>query len=335
MGWKEDFWLTWFGVHAGREVGNPHRTFLEHGDQFIPYIQECVAKGSPCYLSVQPYRGPDQVYALEKAFFDFDSKTTPPDLEKAWNEAIHFVDALQKYYGVRSLPVFSGRRGYHIYAWLWRTVEVRPNQEVWAKTIYKTLQDKLLKGLHYETLDPEVLGDIKRLARVPYTIHEKSGQVCIPLTEKREKLWLLGNSLEEYRRKGIGPDLFQAVVKEVKTEERIRAKLQAFRKGEGKRFVGKGVRPCIEAALQNPDLSHKMKVAIVAEHHRAGLSPSEIERLFTTRPDYEAKRTEYQVNHIVKGGYRPFRCSTIHALGFCLPSCSRRRSKIESLNHLG
>lgn len=149
----------------------------------------------------------------------------------------------------------------------------------------------------------------------------------MPLIEKGEKLWLLGNSLEEYRRKGIGPDLFQAVVREVETEERIRQKLQAFRKHEGKRFAGKGVRPCISAALQNPDLTHKMKVAVVAEYHRAGLSQGEIEALFATRPDYEARRTKYQVNHIMTHGYSPFRCSTIQALGFCLPSCPRKTEK--------
>jgi hypothetical protein len=327
MGWKEGFWLEWFGGHAGREAGKPHRKFLETSSDFIPYVQECMTQGSPCYLSVQPYRGPNQVYGLERLFFDFDSKADPPDLDKAWNEALNFVDALHKYYGVRSLLVFSGRKGYHVHAWLWQTIEVRPNQEVWAKAIYKTLQDKLLKGLHYETLDPEVLGDIKRLARVPYTVHEKSSQICIPLTENREKLWLPGSSLEEYRRKGLGPDLFQAVVKEVKTEERIRQKLQALRKREGKKYVGKEVRPCIEAVLQNPDLTHKMRVALVAEYHKAGLSQDEIETLFTTRPDYEAKRTKYQISHILRGGYSPFRCSTIQTLGFCLPSCPRRRTE--------
>lgn len=318
--------MTWFGDHAGREAGNPHRTFLEHGNQFIPYVQECVAQGTPIYLSVQPYCGPNQVYGLEKLFFDFDSKEDPPNLDLAWDEAYHFVDALHKYYGVRSLPIYSGRRGYHVHVWLWQTIEIRSTQEVWAKAIYKTLQDKLLKGLRYGTLDPEVLGDIKRLARVPYTIHEKSGQLCIPLTEKREKLWLLGNSLEDYRRKGIGQDLFQAVVKEVQAEERIRAKIQAFQKTRNEK-PRKGVRPCIEAALHSPNITHKMRVCIVAEYLRAGLSQGEIERLFMTRQDYDSKRAEYQVNHVIKGGYSPFRCSTIQTLGFCLPSCSKRRSK--------
>jgi len=318
MGWKEDFWLVWFGSHAGREAGNPHRTFLEHANEFIPYVKECVARGFPCYLSVQPYRGPNKVYGLDHVFFDFDSKEETPNLDKAWAETLHFKEALQKYYGIHSLPVFSGRRGYHLHAWFWRTIEIRPDPEAWAKAIYKRLQMLLLKGLKYETLDPEVLGDLKRLARVPYTIHEKTGQPCVPLTEKRQKLWLLGNSLQRYRRSGIGPSLFQAVVKEVQTEERIKQKLQASKKRGRKAFKDTAVRPCIEAALHAPVLSHKMKVAIVAEYHQAGLSQTEIELLFRNRPYYQAHRTQYQVNHVLRRGYRPFRCSTIQTLGYCL-----------------
>jgi len=229
---------------------------------------------------------------------------------------------LDRYYGVRALPVFSGRRGYHVYAFLQQTVEFNPDQERLAKAVYKTLQSKLLRGLRYKTLDHEVVGDLKRLARVPHTKHEITGKICVPLTVDGGEVSLEGFSFEGYRRGGISPDVFQTVVREVLDVERMKAKVQAFRKKAGRRrFTTGRVRPCVEAALKNPNLNHKMRVAAVAEYHAAGYGRNEIRDLFRTQTDYEAAKTEYQINQIVSGGYRPFRCSTIQVLGFCLPSC--------------
>jgi len=121
-------------------------------------------------MSVHPFKKRDYVFGLEKLFFDFDCKK---DLDKAWNEARDFAIKIERFYGAKPLLVFSGCKGFHVYVWLWNTIEVRKSHEMQAKQIYKDLQEKMLKSLKYETLDPQVLGDIKRLARVPYSTHEK------------------------------------------------------------------------------------------------------------------------------------------------------------------
>lgn len=334
VGFKEDFWRAWFGIHGGREVliGNPRlnpksvdRKFLKSPEELASYVLERETRREPCYLSVQPYRSRDKVFGLDRLFFDFDSKTDPPDLDKAWSEVLHFVDVLRRFYGLTSLITFSGRRGYHAYVWLWRTVEIQPGQEAWAKAVYKTLQDKLLKGLTYETLDPEVLGDIKRLARIPYTLHERSGLLCEPLTEGRQGLTALTPALEGYRRRGIQEPLFRRVVEEVKLSRRIKERMRARMRGRWG-IPSKTIRPCIVEALAgelNGEPGHKMRLAAAVEYLNAGLPVDEVVWLFRGQGNFDEEKTRHYVQDAKDRGYKPFRRETLRRLGFCRGhSCS-------------
>jgi len=326
--WKEGFWRTWFGPHAGREAGNPHRTFLESANGLTPYILEREARREPCFLSVQPYRARDQVYGLDKLFFDFDSREDPPNLDRVWKETCHFVNALKRFYGLRPLIVFSGRRGYHVYVWLWRVVEFRPSQEAWAKAVYKGLQGKLLKGLSYETLDPEVLGDIKRLARVPYTPHEKTGILCEPVTEGGQPLWVPPPALTGYREQGIQESLFHRVVEHVKLEQeaiRERRAALAARQMRSKRtttgaYPSRGFRPCITEALQDDldgEYGHLMRLAIAVEYLNHGYTVDQVVPLFRTQGDFDAEKTRQMVEHAEKRAYKPRKRETLRRYGFC------------------
>ncbi|MGF3573513.1 MAG: DNA primase small subunit domain-containing protein [Candidatus Bathyarchaeia archaeon] len=316
---NQDFWRAWFGFHAGREAGNPHRTFLQNVNSLLPYIQEREAKCEPCFLSVQPYRARDQVYGLDRLFFDFDSKEDLPSLDKAWKETRHFVSALKRFYDLTPLIVFSGRRGYHVYVWLWQVVEFKSSQKALAKEIYALLQKKLLKGLKYETLDPEVLGDIKRLARVPYTIHEKSGLLCEPVTQNRQSLLVLPPALDGYRKHGIQEELFRKLVEEVK----LTRKIEESRKR--RRIIirlptGSHIRPCITEALQTSldgEYGHLMRLAIAVEYLNNGYTIDKIVPLFQTQEDFDAKKTRAMVEHAKKRGYKPRKRETLQKYGFC------------------
>jgi len=309
MDWLRRFWTSWFGWHAGREVGNPYRKWIHLPKDFIAFIRDCERLRKPCYLSVQPFKKRDEVYGLDRLFFDFDSDG---DLDKAWKGASDFAEKLKRFYGITPLITFSGRKGYHVYVFLWETIEFKESQQHLLKPIYSLLQDKLLKGLKYETLDEGVIGDVKRLARVPYTTHEKSGLKCHPVTLKQQKLWVF--SLKGYRRHGITEAFFRKVVEEAKLQKKLNETLQKY----PRRHINfKGMRPCLLEALKNPQLDHKTRVAIVAEAYEAGLSIQEITKLFLSQADFNLELTEYQIRHIVEGGYKPFRRSTLRDMGVC------------------
>jgi len=84
----------------------------------------------------------------------------------------------------------------------------------------------------------------------------------------------------------------------------------------------KKIRPCIIEALKT-DLRgktehHRMRLAIAIEHLNASFSFEEVNALFKFQKDYNEKETRYQVEHAAKRGYKPFKCSNIRELGFCI-----------------
>jgi hypothetical protein len=312
----EDFWREWFsvGYGFGREVfKNNSRVFIDSHEPFMEYVEWCKAKRSPCWMSVQPFKARNQVFTVEKLFFDFDGS-----LAKAWKEASTFALHLKQYYKVEPLVLFSGCKGYAVYVWLANQQHFEDGKQ--AKMFYKTAQKLLLKGCKFETLDPQPIGDVKRVSRVPYTVHEKSGSPCVPLTIQHAPL--LVTSLLGFRQKGLGERFVKICYKQME-KEAVRKRFTVF-----KRTV-KGVRPCFSAALAKPldeQNGHLMRLAIAVEYLHLGLQPAEVTPLFQSQSDYNYDKSLGFVEDAKKRGYKPFKCRTIRELGFCLPDCRRHKN---------
>lgn len=296
----EAFWRSWFGLLGGREVGSPYRRFIPDTETFLPFLSDCSRSRLPCYMSVQRYSGINTPCTLEKLFFDFDCKNNP---EKAITEAQDFAEKIKRFYGAKPLLVFSGAKGCHVYLWV-HGLEFLPAHIPLVKEAYRRLQLKVLKGFHYETVDPQPLGDLARLARVPYTLHEKSGRLCEPLT--------VAQDLEEYRRNGLPGPLLKTTLQEAKLalqalEER-KTRVTPFRGATG---VRRQVRALIEKAQRGVRLEHQERLAIVCELISAGKSDGEIVQVFLAQDDFNESKTRYFVEHARKRGYQPFRLKTL------------------------
>lgn len=92
----KDFWLDWFGIIGGRELGTnkkPHRNWTDNPDDLLDFIEMCELEHEegdhcrPCWISSQPMRLKKEkvsadgfkrrigeTMALEKLFYDFDDK---------------------------------------------------------------------------------------------------------------------------------------------------------------------------------------------------------------------------------------------------------------------
>jgi len=223
-----------------------------------------------------------------------------------------FALTVKNFYRAEPLLCYSGHKGYHVYVWLTRPVEFPSDKQAQAKRFYATAQNMLLKGVKLETVDSQVIGDIKRLSRVPYTIHEKSCNPCVPIKFKHEPL-LVAN-LEGYRKHGLNENFIKTCMKKTeKTRSRF-IRVHHF-ENNGK------LRPCIKAALkQNLEKhnGHQMRLAIAIEHLRAGYKPSEVAMLFQSQGDFKFEKSLYYVEDAQKKRYKPFKCETIRSLGFCL-----------------
>ncbi len=325
-----EFWRSWFKVPAGfgREV-SLGRVFLDSSKDFIDYVESSIKRRKSAYVTVQPFTCRNNVTTIEKLFFDFDDEMQP---ENAWKEASCLTENLKKYYNAIALCCFSGKKGYHVYVWLQKPIMLE-NGEL-AKQFYKTAQTLILKGLKFQTFDHQIFGDIKRIARIPYSIHEKSLQSCVPVT--REKQPCLIFDVEVFKQYGLSVEFIKACMKSIEEErnrkqERQRIRIDCTSTMHFSAHDGKvRVRPCLSEAVKI-DLTakngHLLRIAIAIEYLMAGYTPEQTAELFSNQNDYNFEKSLYYVRDLLKRGYKPFKCATIHDLGFCLPDCERRQCR--------
>jgi len=279
-------------------------------------VSNAIQKGTPgLFLSVQPYNLDNKPTFLEKLFFDFDDKEK---ISRAWDTALNFAKSLVKFYDISPLIVFSGSKGYHIYVWLQQSYCVESQEKL--KAVYGELMRMLLTSTEGRptTFDPQVHGDIARLSRVPYSVHQKSGELCVPVTIDLEPYKLEPGFTDELRRYGLSQNVVELAIRNLsKPKPRQRP-----------RKWSKNIRLCITEVLKAKsvhDPTQNMKVAAVAELHAKGWSRDQIVQAFSKMGGFDEHKTAYQVDHVIRRGYNPFRCTTIQKLGGCLPSCPRRR----------
>lgn len=313
-----DFWNSWFSVYSGlgREVFDGDRIFLNSPQAFRNYLAWARKTHNAAWVSVQPFSERNKVTSVEKLFFDFDC---PTDLSQAWKEASYFVKVLRESYGVEALVCFSGAKGYHVYVWLSRTDKFSTGEE--AKRFYKTAQKLILKGLNFKTIDPQVLGDIKRLARVPYSTHEKSLKLCVPVTQSCRPCLLFDLNL--YKTHCLTPEFSKLCHEKTEKPQQHKTPIHSFNPESS----NQDMRPCLTAAL-NQDLAqsqgHSIRIAIAAEYLKAGHSPEQTAELFKNQADYSFEQSLYYVRDIAARAYKPYKCVTIRELGFCLKNCPRK-----------
>ena len=239
---------------------------------------------------------------FEKLFFDFDSKESP---EKAITEARDFADKIERFYGAKALLVFSGTKGCHVYVWL-HALEFPPKHTLLVKETYRRLQEKLLKGLHYETVDHAVIGDLARLSRVPYSIHEKSGRLCEPPDPSC--------NLEVCRKNGLSSQRLRLTLQEAKmaleAQERRRNLATPFKGVKGAR---KQVQVLVEKAQRGEKIEHRERLAIACELIAANKTDDEIIQVFSNQDDFNESKIRYFVEHVRSRDYRPFKLATLEA----------------------
>ena len=315
---RREFVWEWFG-EGPRSLGTPEQRLIEGPEAIYPYLEQ---RERPVWISVSTYNSDRTVRSFDRLFFDFDS----PSLEDAWRDAHAFSENLRRLLDVQGLLVYSGKKGFHYYGFL--EAPVNGLREAQLKELYRELQTMLIGGHTYPTLDRAVLGDVKRVARVPLSYHQGSGSLVVPLDGSRRFVLPLPGFMEGLRRCGIRGGLVELAQRRI--ERRRRAE---FEERERKPCRARGyrdcreLRPCMEAVLNAADThgpQQKLKVAACAEAFAKGWSEPEIIGKFAAMSGYDEKITRKQVES--SRHYTPYKCVTIQQLGGCLPDC-RRRSK--------
>ena len=353
---EENFLLEWFGLH-GRELGDPDQFFIDNPNEVIPFMKACLDAKKPAFMSVQPRSSHGVLFGIEKLFFDFDysDKTFIKKLEieekdeKKREEILNarkaellievgeFIEMLYKR-NPRIIPlIIKTRKGYHVYIFLDRIYEVPEAKEVYI-ALMKRMMTNFGKPLKY--LDTNVVEDVMRLSRIPFSVHEKSGEKCLIVKMKRtvdgytfEPDKIRSTALNKVsglgkRDVGLAIQVARETIKE--RAERIKEAQEANKDNwevvHG--FVG-DIRPCFKKALEIGEMPHQMRLAMLLEIWYSGTHDFEkMVNVFRPLHDFDGDKTSgnstcrYQCQWFLdREGYKghpPYSCDKIQELGWCI-----------------
>jgi len=329
-----DFIREWAGNDRRLAIFKESAGFVCQDDHTMRYPEQqltnLVESGAPgLYISVNPY-DPEtmQIRAIERLYFDFDCKEK---IRYALDDAIIFCKKMLEFYNVSPLVFFSGSKGYAVYVFLQEPI-TGPEQEL--KEIYQELQDMLVKPDSYRWLDPQPMGDLKRVSRVPFSVHQKSGELCIPvdISEQPPKPYKpeLG-FIETHRRYGLSARVV-GVAKRNVAENKRREK-----KRSNKPYTGSNEpRPCMVDIMNSsvfPKVTkgydgHNLLITAIVEYLFCGYSKDQVLQLLQKKQGYDEKQSSKFVDYIASK-YSPRKCATIEEYGGCVsnvcPNAKNRR----------
>ena len=164
------------------------------------------------------------------------------------------------------------------------------------------MQMRIADEVGIRHFDRHVIGDVQRLARIPYTVNIKSGRLAYIIEQRDGSVRYLMRLIDEVMHKDHACGLPSL-------------KPSSFYK------------PCIVhyAKVANPD--HIIRWAFVKLLQAEGYAPEHILtiiRMLGWR-DYDPSTSAYQVYYTTARSYSLPSCARLKAMGYCLPNCHFRR----------
>jgi hypothetical protein len=325
---RKEFLFEFFG-NFGRDLGNPERRFTTNPTELAPFIEECTRNKTPAFISVQPKKHKAQPFGLEKVFFDFDycensEVLTETETQKRKSELIDEVKHFLNYLELQNIKplVIRTRKGYHVHVFFDSVYEINREVVFW-KQVYKQLQLALLQDYNYRFIDCAVIGDINRMCRIPFSIHERSGVNCPVVNSQLETDKI--RSIEYFKLYGLKQkDILSAMEKAREFKKTTKKRRLTYVPRNLSLESADGIRPCFVKALDSGEMCHQQRLALLSEAYHLGFhSPESIIDLYRCLNDFDYSITTYQVNWffnhwVEKGEITPYSCQTIQRNGWCL-----------------
>jgi len=267
------------------------------------------------FTNVNPLYG-----VINKIFLDFDGAQSLKESQTVYQHLLS--------YNIPVIPVASGKKGIHLYI-LFKDREGRDNKEVLLKATYSILIKAL--GKETKSADPHVLGDIRRLCRVPNTLRPPENMsYCTFLPpgkgflEMRESdLWWYIKGVHSYHYDLPPPPSFEELI--IPEVEKINFNYKIpERKAKpvgGNEFLKRLIRPCLYRHLTMPEPSHHVRVAATVDLLSLDFTPEEIAEMYRKLNwvDWDEEETLYQIRHCLH--LKPYSCSTLRRLGIPRVCC--------------
>ena len=155
--------------------------------------------------------------------------------------------------------------------------------------------------------DPQLLGDVVRLVRLPETYNSKALKAGMDGFVEPIREW----NGERY-----DPQLLWEEFKMSKISEKLGGKKHARRLKQATSC--KGIRPEVQVLIdklrEGVNLNHEARLAILFELINAGWSDEEILEVFSHAPDYNPQKVQYYIRHARMKGYNRFSRRRLQAI---------------------
>jgi len=316
----KNFLQDWF-ILGEHQFGKYRNQVYRDLDGYIEFIKKCREEKIPAFTSIQP------VLKVTNLFFEFDYNIDMDnysydmsELDGVWIETLILVKKLKKL-GAKPLIFYSGRRGYHVYAYVFNQ-KFKAELELRVRKFYKDMIFGIIgDGKLFPNFD-KLPTHINALSRMPFSYHQKTGNQVVPLTENRKPY--IPDVFNDYRCYPINESWVYALL-----ENRVYnfgEEEEDKNKNKPEDFKNFKIRSCIQKQmLINPD--HYQRLAFLMDAIYAGMPDEGIHDFFRmTCDDYNKRKTQYQINYSrrkAKQGIRPCTCEKLKEWGICDNSCKK------------
>jgi hypothetical protein len=206
-------------------------------------------------------------------------------LEEARKGAAETSARIEEMFGVRPHVQFSGAKGYHVILPL---EPVRLESADAARTALKLAQTYLSNNL----CDRHVAGDVVRIFRIPGTVNTKGLENEYKGRVVTVQRWD-GRRADFSKAKAIPKDVIRKAHAEMKRK-------MEYESGTLRYYV----RKIMEYGEAVRRLPHRHRHIVVCEMIARGRTDEEIHAFFRHMDDYNAEKTQYQIEHARRMGYR-------------------------------
>lgn len=267
----------------------------------------------------------DKALNIDKVVWDIDSDS-PSKLSLALEEAKRLYEKITSS-GIPCVPVFSGKKGFHIYA-LFQPLQL---DVFTASELIKNVQEQFIIRTKTTLADNHLIGNTSALIRVPNTLNES--RFCVPLPEDFLD-WTVDKVLDyalkprnlifkfNYRpniKDFYDPEIFYPTGKPITLEpvDSVPSNPKSLK------YL---IRPCIFVTITNVrEPPHFARAELVTELNALGYSIDDIVEIIKNLnfADFDEKITRKYVEKYVK--YIPYSCRRLKSMGVnCMPDCRWR-----------
>jgi len=254
---------------------------------------------------------------IDTIFVDIDDK----DLNKSYEKLWRFLNKLEeKGIDIGKLRVyFSGGKGFHVF------LDFEP---IWLPNFiqFRSITMKLFKELGVDNIiDAKVIGDWRRVSRVPYTINSKRNLYCYPIDPTEDISNIIAEAVEpeirqiKLRRRNC-KSVRQMISKYIRSYGRVHRHTITARIRRHKPEISE-LPPCIKSWLaelrDTHELDHYARLNIAIYLLRVGWNVDDIVALFSIANDFDEHKTRYQIEYAKNRQLLMWSCHKLIDMGLC------------------